>query len=767
MSVTVESGDRRLAAVLFVDVAGYTSLAAKREDEALRLVDLFQSITRDVIDRYHGRLVKFLGDGALVVFSSTDRAARTALKIVTDFEAQSQGIGIPARAHAGLHLGEIVTTADGDAYGDGVNFASRLQTVAEPGQVVASEYVWLQLRRRDDFEVESLGDRELKDIGEAIAVYGVTLAEGASLEEPQPTVQAAATMPTAEATRTRAPRWLNWRGGLAAAVVVLALVLVTWVVDRESEQSAAGDSQFTIEGVKQIDRSIAVLPFQNMSAEPENEYFSDGITDDILTAISKIEDLRVISRTSTMQYKNTEKDMIQIGQELDVATILEGSVRRQGDRVRITAQLVDAETDEHMWAETYDRNLTDIFQIQTEIAGEIAAALQTTLTRAEAEAIAAGRTGDLTAYDLYLKGRDYLWGSLETMTGATQGIDTAVDLFNQALAIDPEYAGAYAGLGQAYVFRSFFAEAAWGDSARVASEKAIELDPNLADGHYALGFAMWKAGDYEGAIVQAHRALELNPNYARATEGLAHSLYQLGRLDEAVVAARRAVALEPTNGEFYEFVGMIYIDLVDYDEAERWFRRRLTIEPDNGSSHSFIGYVHLLRGDEAKAAEEIELGRSLEPLSMHVMVNQMRLDLERGNYEQARPLIETFVLGLAPEFQPLGYLGFIHLKLGNDKEAQELLREAERVAREQIEAAGQAPQFVYVYLVQALAIQGRVDEAVDVLEDAYSKGFRMYHALRSDSTFEPLYGNERFEAIMTRMEADVSRMRERLQREAP
>ncbi len=711
--------------------------------------------------------MKFLGDGALVVFSSTDRAARTALKIVSDFEKQSQRIDIPARAHAGLHLGEIVTTADGDAYGDGVNFASRLQTVAKPGQVVASEYVWLQLRRRDDFEVESLGDRELKDIGEAIAVYGVALAEGVSLEDAQPTMQAAATMPTAEATRVRAPRWLTWRGGLAAALGVLALVLVTWVVDRESEPSAAGDSTVSTAPVAQIDRSIAVLPFQNMSADPENEYFSDGITDDILTAISKIEDLHVISRTSTMQYKNTEKDMIQIGQELDVATILEGSVRRQGDRVRISAQLVNAETDEHMWAETYDRNLTDIFEIQTEIAGEIATALKATLSRAEIEAIAAGRTGDLTAYDLYLKGRDYLWGSVETMTGMTQGIDTAVDLFNQALAIDPEYAGAYAGLGQAYVFRSFFAEVAWADSARVASQKAIELDPNFADGHYALGFAMWQAGDYDGAVENAERALELNPNYARATEGLAFSLYELGRLDEAVIAAKRAVALEPTNGQFYQLVGTIYIDLIDYDEAERWFRRRITIEPDNGSSHAFIGYVHFLRGDLAQAAEEIELARSLEPLSMDVMIAQMRLELERENYEAARPLIETFVLGLAPQFQPLTYLGFIHQKLGNDAEAQELLEEAERRARAQIEPTGQARQITYTYLVQSLALQGRLDEAVDVLETAYDRGFRAYHTVRTDPTFENLYGNERFEALLTRMEADVSQMRERLQRESP
>jgi pentatricopeptide repeat protein len=764
VSVTVEFGDRRLAAVLFVDVAGYTSLAAKREDEALRLVDLFQSITRDVIDRYHGRLVKFLGDGALIVFSSTDRAARTALKIVSDFEEQSQSIGIPARAHAGLHLGEIVTTADGDAYGDGVNFASRLQTVAQPGQVVASEYVWLQLRRRDDFEVESLGDRKLKDIGEAIAIYGVTLSEGASLEEPQPTVQAAAPMPTAEVTRPRAPRWLNWRGGLAAAVVVLALVLVTWVVDRESEPSAAGDSTVSTAPVAQIDRSIAVLPFQNMSAEQENEYFSDGITDDILTAISKIDDLRVISRTSTMQYKNTDKDLIQIGEELDVATILEGSVRRQGDRVRITAQLVNAETDDHMWAETYDRNLTDIFEIQTEIAEEIAAALQATLTRAEVEAIAAGRTGNLTAYDLYLKGRDYLWDSVETMGRATQGIDTAVDLFNQALVIDPEYARAYAGLGQAYVFRSFFTEASWGDSARVVSQKAIELDPNLADGHYALGFELFQAGDYEGAVVKARRALELNPNYALATDGLAHSLYQLGRLDEALVAAKRTVALEPTDGRAYEMVGTIYIDLMDYAESERWLRRGLTIEPDNGSSHALIGVLQLLQGDLERAAEEIELGRSLEPLSSEVMFAQARLDLERGNYEGARPLIETFVVGLAPELQPLAYLGFVHLKLGNDDEAQELLREAESRARTQIEA-GQAHLFVYSYLIQALALQGRVDEAIDVLEEAYSRGFRSHHYIRNDPTFENLHGNERLEALLTRMEADLARMRERVQRE--
>ena len=751
--------------MLFVDVAGYTRLAAAREDEALKLVDLFQSVTRDVVACYDGRVVKFLGDGALVVFNSTDSATRTALKIVSDFEERSQRAGTSARAHAGIHLGEIVTTADGDAYGDGVNFASRLQAAAEPGQVLVSDYVWRQLNRRDDFELEALGTRELKGIAEPVIVYGVTLAAGVSLEAVQPTVQATATMPSAQTAKSNKRRWIALGGALLAGTIVLALLLVTQVQDGEGERSAGAESRVATAGVGQIDRSIAVLPFQNMSADPENEYFSDGITDDILTAISKIDDLHVISRTSTIQYRNTEKNMIQIGQELGVATILEGSVRRQGERVRITAQLVNAETDEHLWAETYDRNLTDIFEIQSEIAEKIAVALQTTLSRAEAEAIAAGRTGDLTAYDLYLKGRDYLWGSVENLPGSKRNTETAVDLFHQALAIDPEYAGAYAGLGQAYVFRMVFIDASWADSARVASQKAIEFDPNLADGHYALGFLMFESGDYEGAVEEAGRAIELNPNYARATEGLAFSLYELGRLDEALVAAKRAVALEPTDGRSYEFVGTIYTNLIDYVEAERWYRRRLTIEPDNGSSHALIGVLHLLQGDEARAVEEIELGRSLEPLSEQVMVAQVRLELERGNYEQARPLIETFVLGLAPGYQPLTYLGFVHLKLGNHDEAQELFREAERRARAQIEPAGQARQLVYKYLIQALALQGRIDEAVGVLEDAYGKGFRAYQMIRTDPTFEDLYGNERFEEIMALMEADVARMRERVQRE--
>jgi pentatricopeptide repeat protein len=224
------------------------------------------------------------------------------------------------------------------------------------------------------------------------------------------------------------------------------------------------------------------------------------------------------------------------------------------------------------------------------------------------------------------------------------------------------------------------------------------------------------------------------------------------------------VALEPTDGRAYEMVGTIYIDLMDYAESERWLRRGLTIEPDNGSSHALIGVLQLLQGDLERAAEEIELGRSLEPLSSEVMFAQARLDLERGNYEGARPLIETFVVGLAPELQPLAYLGFVHLKLGNDDEAQELLREAESRARTQIEA-GQAHLFVYSYLIQALALQGRVDEAIDVLEEAYSRGFRSHHYIRNDPTFENLHGNERLEALLTRMEADLARMRERVQRE--
>jgi adenylate cyclase len=339
----------RLAAIWFADIAGYTELTSKDEDRAVELVELMQAAAGEAVRAQDGRVVKHIGDAVLAEFPSTTGAVRAALDMESRFE---RGVGSAGRGpgvlRIGVHVGEIVPSTDGDVYGEGVNVASRLQQSAAPGEVWITEDVWRQVRQRPDLRFEPRGERRFKGLASSIRVYAV-MAEGQFLS---PKVEPSAV----DAAAAPAP-------------------------------------------------SIAVLPFANLSSNAENEYFSDGVTEEILTTLARVEGLKVISRTSIMQYKGSRKPLRRIGEELGVATVLEGSVRQAGRRVRITAQLIDARTDHHLWAERYDRELEDIFAIQSDVAEKIVEALKGKLSPSERAQITDRPTASLEAYEWYLKGR--------------------------------------------------------------------------------------------------------------------------------------------------------------------------------------------------------------------------------------------------------------------------------------------------------------------------------------------------------------------------
>jgi TolB-like protein/cytochrome c-type biogenesis protein CcmH/NrfG len=335
--------------------------------------------------------------------------------------------------------------------------------------------------------------------------------------------------------------------GMLAALLVIAGVGVAMVRGEpapgsgEPHDALAGAGFALVPDLAPVERSVAVLPFTSLSPDAENEYFSDGITEDILTQLSGIADLRVISRTSVMGYKGTTRNLREIAAELGVAHILEGSVRRVDDRVRIVAQLIDARTDQHLWADTYDRDLTDIFQIQSEIAQRIAAALQARLTIAERERLEGRPTADLVAYDLYLLGREHL--HRETASDN----ETAVSLFRRATELDPSFAHAYAGMAEAYwkKVNRFAQPLEWADSGVQMARKAVALDPDLADGYTAMASAYYVQGLLSRVRGPAERAVRLNPNDARALTTLGNLETQAGRLADAIGYYGRVATLDP------------------------------------------------------------------------------------------------------------------------------------------------------------------------------------------------------------------------------
>ncbi|CAN5890753.1 adenylate/guanylate cyclase domain-containing protein [soil metagenome] len=538
----------------FADLVGFTSLADSDEDAALTTVGEFQVAGRAAVEGRGGRVVKFLGDGALAEFAS----ARAALALCASFSASGDPGATAIRV--GLHVGEVAGAPDGDVYGDGVNLAARLQAVAAPGEVVVSEDAARALRHSKGFRFDPVGARELKGYEHPTRVYRAIPAEaGAGRSIAGPASGAAA-------------------GPRAAAAPA--------------------------------ERSIAVLPFTNLSSDPEHEYFSDGVTEEILTALAKIDGLKVISRTSVMRYKGSSRSLREIGRELDVASLLEGSVRHAAGRVRITAQLVDAASDAHLWAERYDRDLEDIFAIQTDVAERIVEALQGRLSPRDRARLAGPATTDRTAYDETLKGR---WLANRR---TPQDLARATERFERAIVADPDHAPAHAGLAIASVLLLHWDRPGSRhvrDRAVEAAERAITLDPGVADPWAARGMARIFDRDWAAAEADFDRAVETAPGDAQARQWRAHLLACLGRYEEAIAEIDRALELDPLSLAVITESGNVRFLSRRFDEALACYRRALDLDPGFKAAcyKLFESYLPLGRIEESmREAETLEL---LEP----------------------------------------------------------------------------------------------------------------------------------------------------------
>ena len=509
-------------------------------------------------------------------------------------------------------------------------------------------------------------------------------------------------------------------------------------------------------------KSIAVLPFQNLSPDPENAFFADGITEDILTQLAKIRDLKVISRTSVMRYKGTRKPMREIAAELGVAAILEGSVRRAGNRIRIVGQLVDARTDEHLWAETYDRELQDVFAIQSDVAQRIAAALQATLSPAEKRRIEERPTENLLAYDHYLKGREHYNRYRKADN------EVAIDHFQKALELDPRFALAYAGLGDAYAQRAL--RFGWPqsslDSSLEASRKAIALDPELPEGHKALGLAYQGMGTYRESLEANRRALELSPNHYPAVANLGATLFFLGRLDEALPWSQRGFELAPTVAIPAAQMGTIYEALGDTRRAEASFRRALELQPDLGQAHSRLINLYLRHRRDREALKQARIALRTAPFDRWVMAAG-EAELIAGDPGRARELFEQILPSMKDvrlsAFSGVGvetHLAYLSLRAGRQNEAAALLAESLATDRRLLEGGNQ-DWSVPFDMACVHALRGEKDEAFPRLEAAVEAGWRGWPLGTRTPLLDPLRSDERFGRMEARLAALVAQMRRR------
>ena len=575
-----------MAAILAADVVGYSRLMAA--DEAgthARLKALRKQFIEPTIAAHHGRTVKLMGDGALVEFASVVDAVQCAVEIQRAMAERDTEVAEDQRIRfrVGVNLGDVIIEGD-DIYGDGVNIAARLEGLARPGGIVISGTAFDHARSKAQAGFRSLGPQQIKNIPEPVRAYQVLL-------DPK----AVGTVIDDEA-RAAPSRW-RWPAVAAASMAVVAVMSAfgawLWLSDQPAAVGLAQASE----------RSIAVLPFENMSGSAGQEYFSDGISEDIITDLSKISGLFVIARNSSFKFKGGSADLRQVAGDLGVRYVLEGSVRRAGDQLRISAQLIDGSTGAHLWAERYDRPLDDVFAVQDDITRQIVQALHLELTQAERDRLMRRYTDDVQAYDDYLLARS-LRADL-----AKEKSEEARRLLEGAIERDPNFAAAYAELSWAH-HRAW--ESDWSENpdesralALALAQKAVALDETLAEGHARLAWAYLWRRQFDAAMAEGRRAIALDPNFADGYMLLSHILIYAGQAREGVEVAIEGMPLDP-DSMYHSLMHLADGQrlLGQYEEAIENFRKSVELRSDFVPGYVWLAstYGNLGREVEAEAA---------------------------------------------------------------------------------------------------------------------------------------------------------------------
>ena len=534
------SSTRQLAAIMFADIAGYTAMMQEDEVLALQLQQKMKKKMEEEVAAHYGHILEFKGDGAMCSFSSTLESVRAALAL--QLEMQSPPL-VPLRI--AIHTGDVMV--DGNTvYGDGVNIASRLESFSVPGSIFISGKAYDDIKNQRDIQTVPLGKFSLKNIKEQVEIFAIS------------------------------------NPGLK-------------IPDAASLQGK-GD------GVQQ--KSILVLPFVNMSNDQEQEYFSDGLTEELISHLSRLKDIRLISRTTSMLYKATKKDLRTIGRETSVSHILEGSVRKHGNNLKITAQFIDAFHDMHLWAENYRGTTEDIFEIQEQVSTKIVEALRMQLSRDENIYFRKRYTENIEAYELYLQGRFYWKKRNET------GLKVACSYFNKAIDKDPDYALAWAGLADTYSLLAEYTHISRQElfpKQRAAVDKALQIDDRLGEAHISLAILlMMNEWDWKNSEKEFKLGVELSPGYATGHHWYAEWLLFMGRIEDAHREISLAVELDPLSQGIMKDLGIHYYYTKQYDKAIETAMRTIELDPEFSPAYRLLSMSYERKGMYEKAIEENE-----------------------------------------------------------------------------------------------------------------------------------------------------------------
>ncbi len=607
--------ERKLAAILDADVEGYSRLMGDDEAATVRTRAAYGEVMADVVGRHHGRVVDFTGDNLLAEFGSVVDAVTGAVEIQRELARRNDELPDHRKMwfRIGINLGDVLVQG-GRIFGDGVNVAARVQALAEGGGIAISGTVYDQVENKLALTYESLGEHAVKNIAKPVRVYRVVVEPGT-----------AAGLGETKTVRSR-PR-------LRAVLIGLAVLIAAGISSVAAWRFPSRPS--IPPGLELPDKpSIAVLPFANVGADPKQEHFSDGMTEEIITTLSKVSGLFVIASNSVFTYKGKPVKVQQVSRELGVRYVLEGSVRRADPRIRVTAQLVDATTGHHLWAERYDRQLKDVFAIQDEIAQKIVTALAVKLTEGEQVAVRRRSTSSVEAWEYYAQGLEQYRRTWVQARAAGRSS------FEKAIAVDPKFAAAYAYLSWTHVID------AWNETsssprdslerAFKLAQEAIALDDSLPDGHMALAFVYLMRKQHAEAIAAGERAVARNPSHADATATLAMVLAFSGRAEESIGLVKNATRLSPVYPSWYLMVLSVgYRVTGRYEEMLAAAEKFRDLAPEFWFPYFLMAEAYAGLNREAEAQAAMAHALKLDPtltLERHAKLTLFKnpADLERA-----------------------------------------------------------------------------------------------------------------------------------------
>ena len=672
---------RRLSAIMFTDMVGYSALTQKNEALALELLEEHRTILRPFFPKHNGREIETAGDSFFVEFQSAVEATNCAIEIQSTLHERNK-VELEQRhikVRIGLHIGDVVYT-DNQVHGDGVNIAARMEPLAAPGGICISEDVARQIRNKVPYAVIQLEAEKLKNISMPMDIYCIALPW----------------LTTHHKTK-KAP--YSKKIILYGLVSAFLLFLIAWFFfTKKYDSKKPVHSGFR----------LAVLPLKNISANADDEYFADGMTEELISTLSKIGGLNVIARTSVMKYKITNKDISQIGNELMVGTILEGSVRKMENQARIIVTLIDASNQEHIWSEEYTRELKDIFMTQSEIAQKVANELKVRLIPSEKEQLERNNKTDKIAFQEYLIGKHFL------NQRTPQSIQTALLHFEKSIAQDPAFALAYTNLAYCY---TLIGVAGYGNIARNVAEtkskkavmKALEIDSTLAEAHAALGYIKFRIDwDWKGAEKELKKAIEQKPGYATAHEWYALFLAVQQRFDESLKEMQIAYQLDPLSPNVNTGLARIYQFRNEMDQSLAQIKHTLLLDSNYAEAYFTAGMTYYKRKEYEKSLPNIKKAIALA---------------------NRRPVM-------------LSMLAAVQTKLGRPEESRQLLAELETPP------LNNDKLYAIALIKSAL---GQTDEAFDILEKLVNEKYGLMIYMNADKSYFEQSNNPRYQNMLQKM----------------